>query len=368
MSAVNTESAGVYDVLIVGAGPAGASAARGLVQKGYRVLVVEWKKLPRYKICSGLIIDRSQDLVEEYFGSPPKHVFSEPGFLRGVRLCMAGDTLTDIPLEKGKAYNVWRSSFDHWLIQQSGAEVWDEHQLVNLRQTKDKVRASVLRKGGGIVEVEASYLVGADGGGSRVRRLIDPEFEKKTRWTTAVQLYCEGTVNLEREYFYAFFDPSLRGFYNWLNFKDEYLIYGVGTLKGESVTPYLENLTKYLNKFFGLRIDHVARRTGCVCTDMGTSGSFVLGVGRVLLVGEAAGFMNALGEGISSALATGRIASEAIHRSESSSLAVLAGYSELARAEQDLTRASWKMVDSILGRGFLDVPVAAAQTVPSGKA
>ena len=365
MSTERTESAGVYDVLIVGAGPAGASAAQGLVKKGYRVLVVEWKKLPRYKICSGLIIDRSQDLVEEYFGSPPKHVFSEPGLLQGVRLCMAGDTLTDVPLEKGNAYNVWRSSFDHWLIQQSGADVWDEHQLVNLRQTKNKVQASVLRKGGEIVEVEASYLIGADGGGSRVRRLIDPEFEKTTRWTTAVQLYCEGTVNLEREYFYAFFDPSLRGFYNWLNFKDEYLIYGVGTRKGESVRPYIENLTEYLKKSFGLQIHKVIRRTGCVSTDMGITGNFVLGLGRVLLVGEAAGFMNILGEGISSALATGHIAAEAIHQSESSSLAVLPVYSELARAEQDLTTMSWGMARAILGRDFLDVPVAAAQTVPS---
>jgi flavin-dependent dehydrogenase len=46
MSAKKTGNADGYDVLIVGAGPAGASAARELVSNGYRVLVVEWKKLP----------------------------------------------------------------------------------------------------------------------------------------------------------------------------------------------------------------------------------------------------------------------------------------------------------------------------------
>jgi geranylgeranyl reductase family protein len=364
MSTMKAKNVRTYDVLIVGAGPAGASAARGLVKNGYRVLVVEWKKLPRYKICSGLIIDRAQDLLEEYFGRPPQQVFSEPRLLKGARLCLVGDKLSDIPLEKGHAFNVWRSSFDHWLIQQSGADVLDEHQLVGFRQTAEKVQASILRQGKETLEVEASYLIGADGAGSRVRRLLDPAIEKEIRWATFVQLYCHGTINLEREYFYAFFDPSLRGFYNWLDFKDDNLIYGIGARKGESVTPYLENLTEYLKSFFSMQIDEVVRRTGCVATDMGTSGNFVLGRDRVLLVGEAAGFMNAFGEGISSALATGYVAAEAIHQAEISSKAVMPIFSELAKAEQELTTVSWEMFKALVGRGFLDQAIELAQPVP----
>lgn len=42
-----------YDTVIVGAGPAGASAARVLAEGGARVLLVEKAKLPRYKPCGG---------------------------------------------------------------------------------------------------------------------------------------------------------------------------------------------------------------------------------------------------------------------------------------------------------------------------
>jgi len=365
MSTKKTKSDHTYDVLIVGAGPAGSSAAKELVKNGYRVLVVERKRLPRYKICSGLIVERSLDLLEEYFGNPPEEVFSEPRFPKGARLCLAGDKFTDVPTEKSQGLCVWRSDFDHWLIQQSGADVMDEHQVVGVSQTDEKVRVGILKRDGETIEIEASYVIGADGGGSSVRRLVDPVIKKKIHWVTFVQRYCHGTIPLEPEYFYAFFDPSLIGFYNWLNFKDDYLVYGIGAPKGTSVTPYLENLTEYLKKTFGMQIDEVVRRTGCVATDMGLNDNFVLGLDRVLLAGEAAGFMNGLGEGISSALATGHIVAQAIHQAETASEEALPIYCELAKPEQELTTLSWEMVNALLGRGFLDQPVAVAQTFPT---
>jgi flavin-dependent dehydrogenase len=354
MTLETTGTTASCDVLIVGSGPAGASAARQLVRNGYSVLVVESKKLPRYKICSGLIIGRSKDLVEKRFGTLPDDVFSAPSRVRGARICLSGDTLNDLPMEKGDAYNVWRSSFDHWLIRQSGADVWDQHQFVGLTQTKDKVRANIRRRGRERIQVEASYLIGADGGASRVRRSVDPSIETEVRWVSFVQLYCDGAVDLERDYFHAFFDPSLRSFYNWLDFKDENLVYGIGTHRGDSVAPHIERFTEYLRDFFDLKIDKVRRRTGCVATDMGMTGNFSMGRGRVLLAGEAAGFMNAFGEGISSALATGQIAGEAIHRAEASSRSVLPIYTELVTSEQELTTASWEIFEALVARGFLD--------------
>ena len=58
----------MYDVIVVGAGPAGSTAAKVLAEKGLRVLLVERHKLPRYKSCSGVLIQKSMDLVRRYYG------------------------------------------------------------------------------------------------------------------------------------------------------------------------------------------------------------------------------------------------------------------------------------------------------------
>ena len=69
----------MYDVLVIGAGPAGSTAARVLAGRGYRVLLVEKCKMPRYKSCSGVLIQKSVDLIGKYFGgSTPAEALCEP--------------------------------------------------------------------------------------------------------------------------------------------------------------------------------------------------------------------------------------------------------------------------------------------------
>ena len=44
------------DVIVVGAGPAGTAAAKKCAEYGLDTLIMEWRKLPRDKVCSGMII------------------------------------------------------------------------------------------------------------------------------------------------------------------------------------------------------------------------------------------------------------------------------------------------------------------------
>lgn len=46
----------MYDFIIIGAGPAGCTAAAQLAERGLKVLLVEKCRLPRYKSCSGVLI------------------------------------------------------------------------------------------------------------------------------------------------------------------------------------------------------------------------------------------------------------------------------------------------------------------------
>jgi len=75
-----------YDIVIIGAGPSGAATAKYLVNEGFNVLVIEKKKLPRYKICSGIIFEKSQEIIEKHFGKIPQSVYATPNLLKGVRL------------------------------------------------------------------------------------------------------------------------------------------------------------------------------------------------------------------------------------------------------------------------------------------
>ena len=56
----------MFDVIVVGAGPAGATTAKMLADSGLKVLIVERLKLPRYKSCSGVLIKKSMDLEKQF--------------------------------------------------------------------------------------------------------------------------------------------------------------------------------------------------------------------------------------------------------------------------------------------------------------
>ena len=60
----------VWDVVVVGAGPAGASAAYAAAVAGRRVLLLEKAELPRYKTCGGGIIGPSRDSLPPGFELP----------------------------------------------------------------------------------------------------------------------------------------------------------------------------------------------------------------------------------------------------------------------------------------------------------
>lgn len=48
----------MYDVIVIGAGSSGCTAAKILSEQGYKVLLIERHKLPRYKSCSGVLIKK----------------------------------------------------------------------------------------------------------------------------------------------------------------------------------------------------------------------------------------------------------------------------------------------------------------------
>ena len=75
----------MYDVIIIGAGPTGSTAAKILSENGYKVLLAEKFKMPRYKSCSGQLISKTINLVHTYFEETvPDYVMCTPTENRGM--------------------------------------------------------------------------------------------------------------------------------------------------------------------------------------------------------------------------------------------------------------------------------------------
>lgn len=340
-----------YDVVIVGAGPSGSAAAKVLTNKGLNVLIIEKKKLPRYKICSGIIFKKSLEITEKYFGTIPESAYVKPKYLKGVRMWDTTGKYKDWPfnIESGGAPNVWRSEYDYWLVKNTGADLIDEAKVINFNKDGKTIDINYLVNNTE-KDVKCKFLISAEGSLSSIRAKFDPEFENSIEWFIAYQNYCKGSCNLDPQFYHGFLDENYADVYAWFNCKADFIVFGTAIKKGNKLEPYLTKFTKYLKREFDLQIDTVERKASCMGSNICSSSRFYLGNDNILFVGEAAGFLNMFGEGISSALSTGILAATAIYESIDSNKEALPIYEDLAKREKRYTTNSWKLAERMAGR------------------
>src|SRR6266542_4938850 len=105
-----------YDAIIVGGGPAGATAAFFLGQEGAKVSVLEKEKLPRYKTCGGAVSSRVLDQFPFSFDPviEAKASTISYGF---------GNQIVTVPLPNSSLRMVMRADFDAHLLKHTRAEI-----------------------------------------------------------------------------------------------------------------------------------------------------------------------------------------------------------------------------------------------------
>jgi menaquinone-9 beta-reductase len=295
-----------YDVVVVGGGPAGASAAKAAVEEGASVLLMERKPMPRLKPCAGFIFKEARELLERYYPAIPSAVRSQPYPLRKILLHLGKGLHVEVE-EDG--LSVWRDRFDQWLCEISGAEVWDHAPLVDFSEWKDRVEVACRHNGEEIV-ISTRTLIAADGGVSFIARKIDPTFAVGAPFISTRHEYHRADCSLEPGAFHVFMDAAY-GVYPAVYFKDDLTVVDTSVRKGNKISPTRTAFHSMLARDFGFHSHEEVHAYGCSAVFTAAVNRFCFGTGRVLIAGEAAGFMNALGEGISSALATGRLAGEA---------------------------------------------------------
>ena len=161
----------MYDVVVVGGGPSGATAANDLALKGYSVALID--KAGRVKPCGGAV--PPQAMVD--FDIPDSLLVARVGT---ARMVSPHRQKVDIPVGKGHVGMVDRGTFDEWLRERArtnGADrltgIFDHFSY----DTDDRLLihfAAGSSRSGALSTIKARHLIGADGALSAVARQAIP--------------------------------------------------------------------------------------------------------------------------------------------------------------------------------------------------
>lgn len=287
-----------YDVIVVGAGPAGSAAARAAAQAGRRVLLVDRSAFPRYKTCGGGLIGPSLRALAGLPGLPVRQDVIRCGFsYRGGRM-----TLREAAAPVIKT--VLRSELDDWLVRvavAAGADFVAPCQVRDVAQTPAMV---TLTTSAG--QLRARTVIAADGASGRVSRAVGVEVGR-VDLGLEVELAAGPLADAWAGRIHLDWGP-LPGSYGWVFPKGDTLTVGVIARRGagEETRAYLRDLLRQQ----GLDALPVVRDSGHL-TRCRTAASPVA-AGRILAVGDAAGLLEPwTREGISFALRSGTLAGAA---------------------------------------------------------
>lgn len=289
----------LYDVAVVGAGPAGSSAARVAAEAGARVLLLDRAHFPRYKTCGGGLIGPTLGALPVGFEVPVEQEIRRASFtLRGGSYAERGAGERILSL-------VNRADFDAALLdaaKRAGAEVRTGVTVQSVDEGDGEV---VLQTSAG--RVRARAVVGADGSASRIGRHVGVQLAQ-TDLGLEVELVLdepsrrawEGRVHLD-------WGPT-PGSYAWVFPKQEVLTVGVIQAKGapNETKTYLSDFVAQQGLSHLVEVRSSGHLTRCRRPDS------PLGAGRVLVAGDAAGLLEPwTREGISYAVRSGALAGAA---------------------------------------------------------
>jgi len=321
---MSSHSVKKYDLIIVGAGPAGSVLGYLLAKNGFRVLILEKTQLPRYKTCGGGVTYKSV-----------KNLPFDATSILDQQACdgivaYQGTPLLKTTLKKSYAWLVMRDEFDYFLAskaQQAGAELIDSVPVEAIHQQIDGV---VVQTSQG--NFCGLFVAGADGVNSTVARSLN--LLRRRQVGTALEAEVEvPPPALEQQGKFATFDFGAMPYgYGWIFPKRDHLSVGIFQAAPHKATHLRQSLQTFikcqpvLSQSNPIRIrGHPIPLGGCRST---------LHQDRVLLLGDAANLADPwLGEGIYYAVASARIAATVLEEQFAKDSADLSVYTQRVNSE-----------------------------------
>lgn len=334
------------DLIVLGGGPAGATAARVAARAGLDVVVIDRARFPRDKLCGGGISGRGQAYLSQHFDPLPDSLFRR---LRRVRLSHEGQEIGLIP----KAPAFWltmRCDFDAALLDQArdaGAQVIDGARVDAIDPAAPAITLQDGRK------FTARLMIGADGVNSIVARALFGRAHDPRRIGFALEVEApapKGKPVMEIDL------GAAQWGYGWAFPKRGSLTIGVGGVQHRN--PEMRNALAAYSEGLGVTLEGLKVKGhhlpfGDIRRNPGR--------GAVLLVGDAAGLVDPItGEGIAWAIHSGALAATACIEAlaQNDPARALPGYrTALAPVHTELRRAR-------LLRGLVYAPFLARRVIP----
>jgi geranylgeranyl reductase family protein len=318
----------IFDILVIGAGPAGAACALRLSKSGYNVAILEKDVFPRDKTCGdALSVDvvnqlpmLSEELLSDFLALPQK--LSS----HGVKIVAPDGKFLDIPFiykgEKKHGFLCKRIDFDHLLYKHMSysphIRIIQNCKVSDIQQNGDGITVNTSK---GVFK--GKVIVGADGAKSVVARNLRKSELERNHFSAGLRVYYEGVTHFHPDNYIElyFFKEILPGYLWVFPLPDNQANVGLGMLASKVAKKKI-NLKETLNYLLATHPDLKDRFKNAKPIEtikghglpLGSKKRAISGE-RFLLVGDAAGLIDPLsGEGVGNALRSGRVAAEHLIR------------------------------------------------------
>ncbi len=308
-----------YDVIVVGGGPAGSTAARRVAQSGFSVLLIDKEMFPRTKPCAG----GARFLVSELLDFDLSQIAHRR--ISGLSLfAPSGFRVDCIPEDRSKpGITVMREEFDHLLLRkakEAGAAVLENNEVIDIQESSSSISVTTID---GQTHT-GRYVIGADGINSKVAKQLGFYSGWKTDSASValeieievgeqkVREICGEPGGYDADLLLLYFGEFSNG-YTWCFPKRTILSVGA-CCRQDKVQNIRNGFDRWFAKFQDA-YDIESRILTSTAARFPLRPANRLVKGRALLIGDAAGLVDAFtGEGIPEAIESGILAAFAVKR------------------------------------------------------
>lgn len=314
------------EVVIVGAGPAGATAAMALAELGHDVLMIDRQAFPRDKACGDGIPSGAFEIMYD-FGMREK--VEQAGFypIERLRIVSPRGHIFEAPLGVGPKYGarshvVPRIQFDALLQEHAismGAE-FCQARVEGPLMENGRVSGVQVRVNGSVKDIRAKIVLAADGVTSTIARAVRPDEHQDLHRAVALRAYIDDIETLPHQVEFHLYEGILPG-YAWIFPLGEHQAnIGLG-MRLDKFRALKGNLKEMMKVFLNIpmvkgRLKHGGRLTGVTSWQLnfGSQRKLQRAFDGVMLIGDAGAFINPLtGGGIHNAMITAKLAAQTAH-------------------------------------------------------